>query len=268
MAVQVSVDALDCFASIEKSLALWMSRVDNLMAHTAMKRAQFSDEYQKLTHVQMRRRKNSSCHSIRPVKEVLDHLQGTSVPPDSDAANSTAKALNTRKRGTDQASSTQSADDSRVVRMQYRLIIYYDEHTQRELEQVVQDIASARNYIRKGKRTQFMKRPDSALDFFSKRISLREASRSVGAPSDGTRPSAMAIIRSAQKGTPFEFADEQLELAQSLCEDAAHRFLRSGDCLTGLEDIQQKLMLVLEVAKSEVNRLMEEKTLEEGKATT
>jgi hypothetical protein len=78
----------------------------------------------------------------------------------------------------------------------------------------------------------------------------------------------MAIIRSAQKGTPFEFADEQLELAQSLCETAAHRFLRSGDCLKDLEDIQQKLMLVLEVAKSEVNRLMEEKTLEVGKATT
>ena len=50
---------------------------------------------------------------------------------------------------------------------------------------------------------------------------------------------AMAIIRSAQKGAPFEFADEQLELAQSLCEAAAHRFLRSGDCLTDLEDIQQ-----------------------------
>lgn len=255
----VSVNALYCFSYITENMPLWMSRVNGLAVHTATKQAEFSDEYQKLTHVQVRRRKNSSCHSIRPVKEEL----GTSVPPDSDT-----KALNTRKRGTDQATSIQSADDSRVVRMQYRLIIHYDEHTQRELEQVVRDIASARNYIRKGKMTQFMKRPNSTLDWFSKLISLREASRSVGAPSDGTRPSAMAIIRSAQKGTPFEFADEQLELAQSICEAAAHRFLRSGDCLADLEDIQQKLMLVLEVAKSEVNRLMEEKKLEEGKATT
>jgi DNA-binding transcriptional MocR family regulator len=77
----------------------------------------------------------------------------------------------------------------------------------------------------------------------------------------------MATIRSrnVHKETSFDFADKQLELAQSLCEAAAHQFLRSGDCSTELENIQQKFKLVLETAESEVERLLEEKKLEEKK---
>jgi len=250
-----------------------MSRVNNLAVHTAAKQAEFSDEYQKLAHVQTRRRKNSSCRSIRPIQEnETDRQQGTekaSVPPEKDAADSTAKAApapNTRKRGTDQAPSIQSADGPQVIRTRHNVVIHYDGHTQRELEQVVRDIGSARNNIRKGKMTQLMKRPNLALDMFSKRISLREASRSLGASSEG-RPTAMASIRSrnVQKETSFDFADKQLELAQSLCEAAAHQFLRSGDCSTELENIQQKFKLVLEAAESEVERLREEKKQEEKK---
>jgi hypothetical protein len=94
---------------------------------------------------------------------------------------------------------------------------------------------------------------------FSKRISLREASRSLGTPS------ALASIqsRNVQKETAFDFADKQLEFAQSLCEAAAHQVLRSGDCATELENIQEKFKLVLETAESEVERLTEEKKQEE-----
>jgi hypothetical protein len=267
----VSVDALYCFSYITENMPLWMSRVNGLAVHTATKQAEFSDEYQKLTHVQVRRRKNSSCHSIRPVQEnEPDSQQDASVPPEGDATDSTAKATpapNTRKRGTEQAPSIQSADGPQVIRIRHNVVIHYDGHTQKELEQVVRDIGSARNNIRKGKMTQLMKRPNLALDMFSKRISLREASRSLGAGSDGTRPSAMATIRSrnVHKETSFDFADKQLELAQSLCEAAAHQFLRCGDCSTELENIQQKFKLVLETAESEVERLVEEKKLEEKK---
>jgi len=140
-----------------------------------------------------------------------------------------------------------------VIRSRHNVIIHYDSYTQIELEQLIQDIGSARRNIRKGKMTL-------ALDISPKRISLREASRS--GPSD-----AMDIIRSrvVRKETSFEFADKQLESVQSLCEVAAHQVLRSGNCSTELENIQEKFKLVLETAESEVERRVEERKLKEGK---
>jgi hypothetical protein len=268
----VSMDALQCFNFISESLPSWMSRVSDLAVHTATKQAEFSEEYKKLTHTQTRRRKNSSCRSIRPGQEDGAERQQSpekaSVPQEKDLTDSTAKgapAPNTRKRGTEQAPSIQSADGPQVIRTRHSVVVHYDGHTQRELEQVVRDIGSARNNIRKGKMTQLMKKPNLALEMFSKRISLREASRSIVAPSDA-RPSVLASMgrsRNVQKESSFDFADKQLESAQSLCEAAAHQFLRSGDCSTELENIQQKFRLVLEAAESEVDRLREEKEREE-----
>jgi len=249
-----------------------MSRVSDLAVHTATKQVEFSEEYKKLTHTQTRRRKNSSCRSIRPGQDGGERQQGpekASVPQEKDLTDSTAKGApgpNTRKRGTEQAPSIQSADGPQVIRTRHSVIVHYDGHTQKELEQVVRDIGSARNNIRKGKMTQLMKKPNLALDMFSKRISLREASRSIVASSDGARPSVLASMgrsRNVQKESSFDFADKQLESAQSLCEAAAHQFLRSGDCSTELENIQQKFRLVLEAAESEVDRLREEKAREE-----
>ncbi|OXV09919.1 hypothetical protein Egran_02318 [Elaphomyces granulatus] len=266
----VSMDALQCFNFISESLPSWMSRVSDLAVHTATKQAEFSEEYKKLTHTQTRRRKNSSCRSIRPGQgDGAERQQGpekASVPQEKDLTDSTAKGANTRKRGTEQAPSIQSADGPQVIRTRHSVVVHYDGHTQRELEQVVRDIGSARNNIRKGKMTQLMKKPNLALDMFSKRISLREASRSIVASSDGVRPSVLASMgrsRNVQKESSFDFADKQLESAQSLCEAAAHQFLRSGDCSTELENIQQKFRLVLEAAESEVDRLREEKEREE-----
>jgi hypothetical protein len=165
----VSVEALYCFNFIAENFPSWASRVDDLAVYTATKQAELSDKHEKLTHVQ---HKNNPCRSIRPVQE--NHA---SVPPERDVTGSTAKAApgpNTRKRGTEQAPSIQSADGPQVIRIRH--IIHYDGHPQSELEQVVWDIGSARNNIRKGRMTQLMKKPNSALDMFSKRILLREAS--------------------------------------------------------------------------------------------
>jgi hypothetical protein len=160
----VSIDALYCFSYITENLPLWVSRVNDLAVHTAAKQAEFSDEYQRLTHVQMRRRKNSSCRSIRTGQgNEADRQQGpekASAPPERDVTDSMAKAApapNTRKRGPDQAPSIETADGPQVIRTRHNVVIHYDGHTQRELEQVVRDVGSARNNIRKGKMTQLMK---------------------------------------------------------------------------------------------------------------
>lgn len=67
-----------------------------------------------------------------------------------------------------------------------------------------------------------------------------------------------------QKESSFDYADKQLELAQSLCETAAHQFLRCGDCSSELESVKEKFNLVLEVANNEAARLRAEKEKEEA----
>jgi len=97
----------------------------------------------------------------------------------------------------------------------------------------VQNISMAKNYIRKGK--------------------MRRKMRTI-------------LSKEASKETLFDFAGKQLDLAQKFCEAAAHQFLRSGDCSLDLEKVQESFRLALEVAESQVERLLKEEEEEEPEA--
>lgn len=231
-----TMDALQCFTSISENVPSWISRVTELAAHTAKKHAEFSEEYKKLAGTQpQRRRKNSSVHSIRPASALRLEAE----------ASAAAAALNAHAQD---APSLASDQVSRVSRQRPRVVIHYDTHTQKELEQVVRDIGAARNSIRKGKMSQVMRRSNLTVEMFSNR-------RGSAVPMD-------SIIRRespSKQETSFDFTDKQLETAQSLCETAAHQFIRSGDCSTQLETIRDKFNLVLATARKEVDRLHAEK---------
>jgi pyruvate/2-oxoglutarate dehydrogenase complex dihydrolipoamide acyltransferase (E2) component len=62
-----------------------------------------------------------------------------------------------------------------------------------------------------------------------------------------------------RKESPCDFADKQLELAHGLCETAAYQVLRSGDCGTELDGVEEKFKMLLEMATNEVKRLEDEK---------
>lgn len=66
-----------------------------------------------------------------------------------------------------------------------------------------------------------------------------------------------------RKDSPFDFADKQLELAHALCETAAYQVLRSGDCGTELDGVEEKFKMLLEAAINEVDRIMAEKKQQE-----
>jgi hypothetical protein len=246
-----SMDALQCFTSISDSVPSWITRVTELAAHTSRKHAEFSEEFKRLatTHGQLsslqRRRKNSSVHSIRPGSDLL--LKASGVAFD--------------------ASSNVSGDASLMVRMRRQLIIYYDSHTQAELERTVRDIGNARNSLRKGKMSQLMRKSTNGLDMFAATSRSRESLRGMQLPPlDGFRRrangAAGAITTTTQNESAFDFADKQLDIAQSLCETAAHRFLRTGDCTKELEDMLAKFKIVLQTATQEATRLREEKERE------
>lgn len=63
--------------------------------------------------------------------------------------------------------------------------------------------------------------------------------------------------------SPFDVADSYLESAQSLCETAAHHFLRHGDCSLELDRTKEKLDLAMSMATAEVERLKEEARIEQ-----
>lgn len=247
-----SMDALQCFASISDSVPSWITRVTELAAHTSRKHAEFSEEFKRLatTPSQLpslkRRRKNSSVHSIRPGSDLL--------------LKHSAAALD--------ATSNLSEDNaSLVVHTRRQLIIYYDSHTQAELEQTVRDIGNARNSLRKGKLSQLMQKSTNGLDMFAATSRSRESLRGMQLPplegfrrrANGAPTMTTTINNNSQNDSAFDFADKQLDIAQSLCETAAHHFLRTGDCAKELEDMLAKFQIVLQTATQEATRLREEK---------
>jgi hypothetical protein len=52
------------------------------------------------------------------------------------------------------------------------------------------------------------------------------------------------------KQSPFDFVECQLENAQNLCETAAYKFLREGNCLEELDKIKQAYEYILEASTS------------------
>lgn len=244
------MDALQCFSSISEIVPSWITRVTDLAEHTSRKHAEFSEEFKRLASTstgapQPQRRKNSSVHSIRPIRE--GHVDSTHTSPSS--------------------SSSLSIGAENVVsaaRPRRQLIIYYDSHTQFEFEQAVREISNARNLLRKGKMSQFMRGARSYELFASSRQSresLHTAQLPPAAPATATggyRLRSPVDQKESAFESAFESADKQLDMAQGLCETAAHHFLRTGDCTKQLELIRAKFETVLEIATQEASRLREE----------
>lgn len=280
------VDSLDCFTQISENIPVWITRVTDLASHTAAKHAEFSAEYAKLSkggEIKPRRRRNSSLHTHRPEEEEREQQQ--QQPPSKEHSNAdnadnaskdpmTLKRLsqqhpqdkvNRKKRSQDDATSGTSDIEEgkeRVGRARQQLVIRYDSHAQSVLEKLVRDIGGARNNLRKGRMNQMMKMS------FSKRtlpgLSADEEDIVIQSPYRGLRSSNLDLKMAAgnnktPNGKPaqcsFETADKHLELAQSLCETAAHQYLRNGDCSMGLNTAKENLVSALDLAKSEVERL-------------
>lgn len=277
-----AMDALGAFSHLQSNLPTWITRVSDLATHTSAKYAEYTEAYRRHASHKPRRRKSSSACSIHtsdlipiaqqkgPVSEAIE----VSTTNTKDAPVSTQCVG--RKRSADEASSLDPSDRYEFVSTRHNVIIDYDGHTQKVLEEVVRDIGFARNHIRRG-RIAMMPRNGLRSGFFNKTVNI-----GTNNTANGESPlAALACVRSTRtgadvvgvsestnllKGSPFEFADKQLELAYGLCETAAYQVLRSGDCATELDGVEEKFKMLLEVATSEVKRLEEEKSMQQDKA--
>lgn len=287
------MDALGAFSHLETNLPNWITRVSQLADHAAARHAEYSEAYRRHTSYKPkpRRRKNSSAVSIhtdyfvplaqRDDPKVEEAVEETEKPTETETEKRpetrdtlTLNQQAGRKRGTDEAPSIDSGDRHTFVSTRHNVIIEYDGHIQKALDEIVKDIGIARNNIRRGKM--------GTMSRGGLRAGLLNRSAALTGNAAGGEPSALAslaCVRSTRTGaglvgvtgsttgirkeSPFDYTDKQLEVAHGLCETAAYQVLRSGDCGTELDGVEEKFKMILEMVGKEVERLKEEKQKQE-----
>ncbi|OQD76419.1 hypothetical protein PENDEC_c004G02074 [Penicillium decumbens] len=271
----MAMDALGAFSHLQSNLPAWITRVSELAAHTSAKHIEYSEAYRRHATYKPRRRKNSSLCSIH-VDDLVPIAQRERPTPETSEVATAVKDTTTppqhasRKRSADEAPSIDSSEHRAFVSTRHNVIIEYDGHTQKTLEEVVRDIGIARNNIRRG-RMSLMSRTGYRTGLLNKTV-IGTNNQPGGAPSS---LSGLACVRSMRSGgdvvgvsastagiraeSPYDYVDKQLELAHGLCETAAYEVLRSGDCGTELDGVEEKFKMLLEMVGNEVKRLEEGK---------
>lgn len=243
------MDALGAFTYLSDNLPTWISRLADLTAHTAAKNAEFAEAFkQHSAPSKPRRRRNSSVCSIQTDSLTANHSQ-----------------LGVKRRRQTNDGSIDSCNGPTVISTRHNLIIHYDGYTQKTLEEMVRNIGTARNNLRKGKMAQL------PLAVGGLRSSSRNTARTMlpALDSDAPESDLLASIRTARtrgppappqaaRESPFDLADKNLELAHSFCETAAYHFLRVGACASELESVRDRFNVLLKLATEEVQRLREE----------
>lgn len=267
------MDALQSFRLLADGLPFWISSLDELGVRASSTGPEYSQVYQ-ATGVAHGKPTNCSTESLRPVDK-LEHdkvtvtVTKTSTPDrvgfgDPGNKHLFREARRKRKPG----SVLSGASGPQKYRTRSMIIVYYDSFVQEAFESLVRNIGSARNNLRKGKMQASMKARMSALggDDISLSISgFGNTMRPKMMQTKVTRVQTGVEGKTAQATAVFDKVEKELEAAQSLCEVAAHQFLRDGDCGLEIEGTRQRFEACLEVAKKEVDRLEEEAKLEKEK---
>ncbi|PYH97129.1 hypothetical protein BO71DRAFT_396393 [Aspergillus ellipticus CBS 707.79] len=279
----VQMDALGAFTHLSENLPNWISRLSELSSHTTAKHAEYAQAYKRHTTVRPRRRKNSSACSIR-TEDLYSSAPDTEPYPQSSAADTQADTavttpttsqhqpnVNPRKRGAEEAASLDSCDSNPYVSTRHNLIIHYDGHTQKTLEELVRNIGTARNNIRKGRVSQSV-RPSYRRSLLGKAPMMDDSSTASPMGPDSAEDVLFNIRRARNRKPPtpqsqepskesaFDTADKLLELVHGMCETAAYHFLRSGDCSSELTTVEARFKTLLELATAEVDRLKAEQS--------
>ena len=274
------MDALKSFAYLTDNLPLWLTKLDELSVQVTEQNIRFTKLTQ-YTEVKLARKKPDSTESLRPKAD--DNLEATaiavtntSVPPSSQPVSSNAvilkdttrNILRKRKPG----SALSGASGLQRYRTRSMIVVYYDSDIQNSFEQLVRNIAGARNNLRKGK---------TAASFKNRMAAMGTGGDPTGYPGrfpmlDPKMRLKVGINRKVPglEGTTadaaFETMDRDLEKAQSLCEIAAHQMLRDGDCREEIGETKERFKNCLKIAKEEAERTREkevrEKEAEEAEA--
>ncbi|KAG4267455.1 hypothetical protein FPRO04_12893 [Fusarium proliferatum] len=175
------------------------------------------------------------------------------------AAQARARAQGRKKRKSPSMMSNEDAPAA--YRTRSMIIVYYDSYVQSFFDDLVRFVSSSRNLMRKAKmaaRVAQIKKLaeqdvseggsiDDALPSLRYMSSRRFGPMSISRPGAGDQPPDV-----------YDKLDKGLEFVQSMCEHGAHQFLRDGDCNDEISKVQKRLTEILEMAKTEMERVERE----------
>lgn len=260
------------FVYLVENIPDWQKEVDLLAERASVKNGEFRAEYTRLVNqIKTRRKKSPSIASIhtlddleRPTSEHSSpdgpaEAKDLPSPPDRleidplEAGNRHLYAQSRRKRKTG-PSVRSGASGHQKFRTKNQVVVYYDGFLQEHLDALVKQVGSGRNNLRKGKNAlvaaQGFKLPSlsrAGAPGYSSIEDIRSTltSRSTSALLTGKKLALTVQPETTRHETAFLQVDKELESVQSLCEVAAHQFLRDGDCQTEMTTIKQKLRDIL-----------------------
>ncbi|MCJ1367620.1 hypothetical protein MMC16_006754 [Acarospora aff. strigata] len=265
-----TMDALKSFRFLADNLPSWISHLDELSVRASITCQEHSQLYHS-TGLAQEITRNCSTESLRPTDKPDKDKVAVTVTERTiqqrinlvDPANKHLfrEARRKRKPG----SVVSGASGPQKYRTRSMIIVYYDSVVQEAFEKLVRNIGSARNNLRKGRMQASMKARIASLgdDDISVSISgfggsMRPKMMQAKVARAPTGPEA----RAAQATAVFDTVEKELEAAQSLCEVAAHQFLRDGDCGLEIEGTRQRFEACLVIATKEVEKLEVEEQIE------
>jgi hypothetical protein len=242
------------FAYLHDNIPPWLKTLSEIESKIAI----MQNEIAKVP-VSPLKRKTGSVESIRDLDDIVQD-------PDRSAPQQTSPARPGNPNPQPVDSGTPSAS-FKVRSKAMMIIVHYDGQIQKDFEQLVRNIGTGRNLLRKGKmaaRAEALAELASSdsdsegsdnedVDNIRSKIQFR---RRAGLSSMRSRPTTRAGANpSSSTSTPealFDSTDKALEQAQSLCERAAHQSLREGDCRKELDSVRKHFQDILDSARTEV----------------
>lgn len=164
-----------------------------------------------------------------------------------------------------------------AYRSRSMIIVYYDSYVENFFEGLVKFVSASRNLMRKAKMAAKVAHIKKLAELDNRDDNDDEDDDEDGMippkplPSlrylSSSRNAAMAARMGARGGmrTPageendlYDQLDKGLEFVQSMCERAAHQFLRDGDCNEEINGITRRLGETKDLAEKEIDRISRE----------
>jgi len=268
-----TIDALKSFRFLTDNLPSWISSLDELSVRASITCPEYCQLPQS-TGITPEKPTNCSTESLRPVdgpenQKAAVTATDTFKPSRVILGDPSNKHLFKQARRKRKPGSVISgASGPQKYRTRSMIVVYYDSFVQEAFEALVRNIGSARNNLRKGKMQASMKERMSSLGDDEISFSISDFGNTMRPKMMQTKLTRIRTgpeARVSQATAVFDSVEKELEAAQSLCEVAAHQFLRDGECGLEIEGTRQRFEVCLVIARKEVDRLEEEEKIEKEK---
>ena len=255
--------SLDSFIHLNEAIPHWLAMLDELAAQVVEQQSRFAYVTQ-YPGIRLARKKHVSTESLRPKDKgvgegddaaiVVNEVSVPSGPSRPSTPNEDGE-MNLReiRRKRKPISTNSGASGPLRYRTRSMIVVYYDSVIQEGFEQMVRNIAAARNQLRKGRTAASFQARIACLGMDENPFATAEDFATLN-------PKVMRPMRPRSTQTNpdllnsgsirvFEEADNDLEAAQSLCEVAAHQFLRDGDCDEEIQGARTRFNNCLQLAQ-------------------